>query len=66
MSEEQDTTTQAAPKDAADAGDAGDSGDSGAGGDDVTERGGGDGKAKALGSRGVGDYGRPSRRDAAE
>jgi hypothetical protein len=60
MSEEQKTKTQAAPEDAPDVG------DSVEGGDDVAERGGGDGKAKALGSHGVGDYGRPSRRDAAE
>lgn len=30
-----------------------------------SERGGGDGKAKALGTPGLGDYGRPSRRNDA-
>jgi hypothetical protein len=60
MSEEQKTTAQAAPEDAPDVG------DSGEGGGDVVERGGADGKAKALGSHSIGDYGRPSKRDAAE
>lgn len=32
---------------------------------DKAERGGGDGKAKALGTPGLGEYGRPSRRNDA-
>jgi len=63
MSKEQETMTQAAPEDAPDVGDSGDSREGEA---DVAERGGADGKAKALGSHGIGDYGRPSKRNAAE
>ncbi|MFL6286664.1 MAG: hypothetical protein ACJ74Q_26295 [Pyrinomonadaceae bacterium] len=33
--------------------------------EDPLERGGGDGKAKALGTPGLGEYGRPSRRNDA-
>jgi len=58
MAEEQETTTQTTPEET--------TGSTEGTGGSTDERGGADGKAKALGFHGVGDYGRPSRRADAE